>query len=148
MQQLKKEAPDAKPMLHVASDDPRYVASAGGNTRQVHYYSVETDTTYVVDEGSGKIVTTYASKEMPGVVVIEKPAYQPPPVAAQKPAAKDAAAPAKEGCGSAEIEVVEEAEKVEVETDDAEGCDDDEDEGCDDDDAEDEDEKGDDDGGQ
>jgi len=159
MQQLKKEAPDAKPMLHVASDDPRYVASAGGNTRQVHYYSVEMDTTYVVDESTGKIVTTYASKEMPGVVVIEKPAYQPPPVEAQKPAAaKESAAPAKEGCGSAEIEVVEETEAVEVEgckSDDAEGCGDDEAEGCDDDadeegdddDAdEDEDEEGDDDG--
>ena len=105
MQQMKKEAPDAKPTLHVAEDDPRYVASASGTTRQVHYYSAKTDTTYVVDESTGKIVTTYKSKQMPGVVVVDKPAYQPAPLA-KEPAKDKEEAPAKEGCG-AEIEEVE-----------------------------------------
>ncbi len=143
-QQMRQEAPDAKPMLHVAQDDPRYVASSGGAARQIHYYSVKMDTTYVVDESTGTIVTTYKSKEMPGVVVIEKPAYQPPPLEAQMPA-EGSSAPAKEGCG-AEVEVVEETEAIEVEegckADDAEGCGDDEDDGCGDDDGDEDDGEG------
>ena len=120
-----------EPTLHVAEDDPRYVASTGTTTRQVHYYSVKTDTTYVIDESTGKVVTTYKSKQMPGVVVVDKPAYQPAPL-------KDApakAAPAKEGCGcGAEIEEVEETTEIE----EVEGC-----EEAEDADEPDEDEKGD-----
>lgn len=77
---VKKEAPDAKPTLHVAEDDPRYVAAPNASSRQVHYYSAKTDTTYVIDESTGKVVKTFKSKEMPGVVVVDKPAYQPPPL--------------------------------------------------------------------
>ena len=112
MQQVKKEAPDAKPTMHVAEDDPRYVASSGAASRQVHYYSAKTDTTYVVDESTGKVVTTFKSKEMPGVVVIDKPAYQPPPLKT---------APAKEGCaeGCAPAEA---EEATEIEEVPAEGC--------------------------
>ncbi|MFI5401415.1 MAG: hypothetical protein ACHQ1G_00545 [Planctomycetota bacterium] len=118
MQEVKKEAPDVKPTLHVAEDDPRYVASTGNTSRQVHYYSVKMDTTYVVDENSGEVVTTFKSKEMPGVVVIDKPTYQPPPLNTKAPAKEGCAegcAPAKAGCGcGAEVEVVEE-ETAEVE---------------------------------
>ncbi len=123
MQEMKKKVPDAKPSLHVAEDDPRYVASSGSATRQVHYYSVQMDTTYVVDESTGKVVTTFKTKEMPGVVVIDKPAYEPPPLEAA-----EGCAPAKEGCGSepakegcgcaAEVEEVEEATEIE----EVEGC--------------------------
>ena len=92
--QVKKEAPDAKPTLHVAEDDPRYVASPNATSRQVHYYSAKTDTTYVIDERTGKVVKTFKSKEMPGVMVVDKPTYQPPPLE-----------PAKEG-GEQKIEEV------------------------------------------
>ncbi len=157
MQEVRKEAPDAKPTLHVAEDDPRYVASTGNTSRQVHYYSVQMDTTYVVDESSGVVVTTFKSKEMPGVVVIDKPAYQPAPLktdAAAKEGCAEGCAPAKAGCGcGAEVEVVEE-EVVEIE--EVEGCgeaedadepgdDDEDDDDGEDDDGED-DEEGDDDG--
>ena len=99
-----------------AEDDPRYVATSGAATRQVHYYSAKTDTTYVVDENTGKVVTTYKSKEMPGVVVIDKPAYQPPPLKTEP--AKE---PVKEGCAcGAEVEEVEET--TEIEEVPAEGC--------------------------
>jgi len=136
VQMMKKQAPDAKPTLHVAEDDPRYVASAGDTSRQVHYYSAKTDTTYVVDESTGKVVRTFKSKEMPGVVVIDKPAYQPPPLktapkAESKPAESKPAegcAPAKDGCteGCSEKEgcscgaEVEETETTEIE--EVEGC--------------------------
>ena len=43
LQQVKKQAPDAKPTLYVAEDDPRYVASAGDTSRQVRYYSADKD---------------------------------------------------------------------------------------------------------
>lgn len=99
--QVKQEAPDAKPTLHVAEDDPRYVASTNTSSRQVHYYSAKKDMTYVVDESTGKVVKTYKSKDMPGVVVVDKPTYQPPPLKVE--AAKDAPAG-----GCAEVEVVEE----------------------------------------
>jgi hypothetical protein len=82
--QVKEEAPDAKPMLHVAEDDPRYVAAPNTSSRQVHYYSAKQDMTYVVDESTGKVVKTYKSKEMPGVVIVDKPAYQPPPLEPSK----------------------------------------------------------------
>jgi len=90
IEQVKKEAPDAKPTLHVAEDDPRYVASPNATSRQVHYYSAKTDTTYVIDESTGKVVRTYKSKDMPGVVVVDKPAYQPPPLESSKETGKDA----------------------------------------------------------
>jgi len=115
MQQMKKQAPDARPTLHVAEDDPRYVASSGTATRQVHYYSAKSDTTYVVDENTGKVVTTYKSKEMPGVVVIDKPVYQPAPLEAEpaKEGCAEGCAPA-EGCASgAEVEEVEDAAEIE-----------------------------------
>jgi hypothetical protein len=90
IEQVKKEAPDAKPTLHVAEDDPRYVAAPNATSRQVHYYSAKKDTTYVIDESTGKVVRTYKSKDMPGVVVIDKPAYQPPPLESSKETGKDA----------------------------------------------------------
>jgi hypothetical protein len=108
MQHMKKEAPDAKPTLCVAEDDARYVATKGSSGRQMHYYSRENDTTYVIAESSGKVVTTFKGRQMPGVVVVDKPAYQPPPLekkAAAEPAKEEVAA--KEGCGSGEIEEVE-----------------------------------------
>lgn len=138
VQQMKKQAPDVKPTLHVAEDDPRYVASSGNTTRQVHYYSVQMDTTYVVDENTGKVVQTFKSTEMPGVVIIDKPAYQPPPLkTTEMPAegcspAKDGCgcgcAPAEEGCGDgcgcgAVVEEVVE-ETTEIEEIDGCGCDD------------------------
>ena len=100
MQHMKKEAPDAKPTLCVAEDDARYVASKGSTSRQMHYYSRQTDTTYVIDESSGKVVTSFKGTAMPGVVVVDKPAYQPPPLPAKN------GEPAK---ADAEVEVVEES---------------------------------------
>jgi hypothetical protein len=90
IEQVKKEAPDAKPTLHVAEDDARYVAAPNATSRQVHYYSGKTDTTYVIDESTGKVVKTFKGKEMPGVVVVDRPAYQPPPLEPSKEAGKDA----------------------------------------------------------
>lgn len=136
-EQMKKKVPDAKPTLYVAEDDQRYVATSGDNARQIHYYSVQMDRTYVVDEKTGVVVTTFQAKEMPGVVVIDKPTYQPPPLKANEPketptegCAPVKEAPAKEGCGCApksegcgekiEKEGCEEAGEVE-------GC---EEEGC------------------
>ena len=112
MQQVRKEAPDAKPTMHVAEDDPRYVASSGAVSRQVHYYSAANDTTYVIDESTGKVVTTYKSKEMPGVVVIDRPAYQPPPLKTE-PAKESAKEGCAEGCAP---------EATEIEEVPAEGC--------------------------
>ena len=34
MEQVREQAPDARPTMHVAEDDPRYVASAGSDTRR------------------------------------------------------------------------------------------------------------------
>jgi len=117
IQQMKKQAPDAKPTLHVAEDDPRYVASAGDTSRQVHYYSAEKDMTYVVDESTGKVVRTFKSKEMPGVVIIDRPAYQPPPLEKAEEGTE------KEGCGGGtEIEEVEETTEIEEVEGCAEGC--------------------------
>ena len=111
MEQMQKEAPDAKPTLHVAEDDPRYVATTGTTARQVHYYSAENDMTYVIDENTGKVVTTHKGKQMPGVVIVDKPAYQPPPL--EKRAA--------EGCGEAKETEVEEVKETAVE-EVPEGC--------------------------
>jgi hypothetical protein len=88
--QVREEAPDAKPTLHVAEDDARYVAAPNSTSRQMHYYSAAKDTTWVVDESTGKVVRTFKGKEMPGVVVVDKPAYQPPPLEASKETGKDA----------------------------------------------------------
>ncbi|HEX5137839.1 MAG TPA: hypothetical protein VFY93_12755 [Planctomycetota bacterium] len=119
--QVQKEAPDAKPTLHVAEDDPRYVAAPNATSRQVHYYSAKTDTTYVIDERTGKVVRTFKSKQMPGVVVVDKPTYQPPPLAAEPAkAAPSEGCGAKEGCGAVE-EVTEGVEVVEPEGC-ADGC--------------------------
>ena len=97
-EQMKKKVPDAKPTLYVAEDDQRYVATSGDNARQIHYYSVQMDRTYVVDEKTGVVVTTFQAKEMPGVVVIDKPTYQPPPLKANEPkeTPTEGCAPAKE----------------------------------------------------
>jgi hypothetical protein len=90
IEQVKKEAPDAKPTLHVAEDDARYVAAPNATSRQMHYYSAAKDTTWVIDESTGRIVKTFKGKEMPGVVVVDRPAYQPPPVEPSKETGKDA----------------------------------------------------------
>jgi hypothetical protein len=125
VQEMKKQAPDAKPTLHVAEDDPRFVPSAGDTSRQVHYYSKQTDTTYVVDERTGKVVKTFKSKEMPGVVVIDKPAYQPPPLKAEPKSEM----PAKEGCSEGSAPKSEGCDSGDKE--DKEGCDAEEgEEGC------------------
>ena len=129
-QQMKKKVPDAKPTLYVAEDDQRYVATSGDNARQIHYYSVQMDRTYVVDEKTGVVVTTFQAKEMPGVVVIDKPTYQPPPLKANEPketptegCAPAKEEPAKEGCGCApKKEGCSEGCKSEEESEEKEGC--------------------------
>jgi len=68
--QMVKEAPDAKPALYVTPDDQRYVAGGSSQGRQIHYYSKEKNETYVVDENSGKVLTTFKSKT-PEVQVVE-----------------------------------------------------------------------------
>ena len=131
VEQLQTQVPDAKPTLHVAEDDPRFVPTAGDTSRQVHYYSAKTDTTYVIDEKTGKIIRTFKSKEMPGVVVVDKPAYQPPPLKAAEPEQKPAeevpaegCAPSKEGCaeGCAPTEESGEEEGMEEVEGCGEGC--------------------------
>jgi hypothetical protein len=115
--EVREEAPDAKPMLYVAEEDQRFVATPNAGDRQVHYYSAKNDRTYVVDEMTGKVVTSYATKKMPGVVVIDKrpaegtasagPTFVAEPEAPsegcgcaapeEEPAPEEEAAP--EGCG-------------------------------------------------
>lgn len=68
--QMVKEAPDAKPALYVTTDDQRYVAGGSSQGRQIHYYSREKDETYVIDENTGTVLTTFKSKT-PEVQVVE-----------------------------------------------------------------------------
>jgi hypothetical protein len=102
-EQVRREAPDAKPTLYVAEEDQRYVAAPGTGDRQIHYYSKEEDRTYVVDEQTGKVIMTYKSKEMPGVVVVDKSVrVQTMPAAAPKEGcapAEGCAEKPTEGCG-------------------------------------------------
>jgi hypothetical protein len=98
-QEMKKKVPDAKPTLYVVGEDKRYVASSGSEARQVRYYSAKNDTTYVVDEKTGKVVSTFKGKEVPGVVVIDRPVYEPPPLKTDAP--KEEGSATEEGCGCA-----------------------------------------------
>jgi len=60
---------------------------------------------------------------MPGVVVVDKPAYQPPPLKTESGKAEPKKAPA-EGCGAVEEVTEEVTEEVEIEEPEgcAEGC--------------------------
>ena len=72
--QLKSEVPDAKPDMYVVKGDTRFVEELDDQTgRQIHYYSPKQDKTYVVDEKSGVILTSYSSKRMPEFMTPDEP---------------------------------------------------------------------------
>ena len=72
--QLKAEVPDAKADLYVVKGDTRFVDEVDDSSaRQIHYYSAKRDKTYVVDEKSGVVLTSYSSKKMPELMTPTEP---------------------------------------------------------------------------
>ena len=110
--QMVKEAPDAKPALYVTPDDQRYVAGGSTQGRQIHYYSKEKNETYVIDENSGTVLTTFKSKT-PEVQIVETKKF----VVMEE----------EEGCSETPMKEKESAKGGDDKDDDACGDDDDDD---------------------